>query len=92
MAINYLPNSSVPLNNETQFPVGQELILVFDNPIDLKTFKESCILFGPDFDITSGPDNAVWLNQSENANPFFLKSPGFNGFVDYLQHNFLLKC
>lgn len=91
MAINYLPNSSVPLNNETQFPVGQELILVFDNPIDLKTFKESCILFGPDFDITSGPDNAVWLNQSENANPFFLKSPGFNGFVDYDLKQYLVN-
>ena len=83
MAINYLPNSSVPLNNENQFPIGQEIILVFDNPVDLKTFKESCVLFGPDYDMTSGPDNALWLNQSEKSNPFFLKSPGFNGFVDY---------
>ena len=83
MAINFLSSESIPINNEDQFPVGQEIILVFDNPVDLKTFKECCILFGPDFDRTSGPDNSLWLNQSSGANPFFLKSPNFKGFVDY---------
>lgn len=83
MAINFVSSESIPLNNENQFPVGQEIILIFDNPVDLKTFKESCVLFGPDFDRTSGPNNSLWINQSSGANPFFLKSPGFKGFVDY---------
>ena len=83
MAINFVSSESIPLNTEDQFPVGQEIILVFDNPVDLKTFKECCILFGPDFDRTSGPDNSLWLNQSSGANPFFLRSPNFKGFVDY---------
>jgi hypothetical protein len=83
MAINFLSSESIPINNEDQFPVGQEIILVFNNPVDLKTFKECCALFGPDFDRTSGPENSLWLNKSSGANPFFLKSPGFKGFVDY---------
>lgn len=82
MAIQFLPTSSYPINNENGFPVGQEIILVFDKPVDLKTVKESFALYGPDFDRTSGPDNALWLNKSDAKNPFFLKSPNFKGFVD----------
>ena len=47
MAINFISSESIPINNENQFPVGQEIILIFDNPVDIKTFKESCVLFGP---------------------------------------------
>tara|TARA_Y100001937_G_C7118674_1_gene331415 strand:+ start:822 stop:2009 length:1188 start_codon:yes stop_codon:yes gene_type:complete len=83
MAINFISSESIPINNEDQFPVGQEIILVFDNPVDIKTFKECCILFGSDFDRTSGPDNSLWLNQSSGRNDFFLRSPHFKGFVDY---------
>lgn len=83
MAINFISSESIPINNENQFPVGQEIILIFDNPVDIKTFKESCVLFGSDFDRTSGPDNSLWLNQSSGKNDFFLRSPNFKGFVDY---------
>jgi hypothetical protein len=82
MAIQLLPNLSFPQNNEDQFPVGQQIFLLFDNAVDIKSVKESVILFGPDFDRTSGPNNALWINASTGENPFFLRSPGFKGFVD----------
>jgi len=82
MAIQLLPNLSFPQNNEDQFPVGQQIFLAFDNAVDLKSVKESVILFGPDFDRTSGPNNSLWINGSSGENPFFLRSPGFKGFVD----------
>lgn len=83
MAVNFLPTNSYPQNNEDNFPIGQELILVFTESIDLKQIKESFVLYGPDFDRTSGPHNALWLDGTSGENPFFLRSPGFNGFVDY---------
>lgn len=82
MAIQFLPSNSYPINNENGFPVGQEIILVFDKPVDIKSVRDSFALYGPDFDKTSGPDNALWLNNSDATNPFFLKSPNFKGFVE----------
>ena len=82
MSITLKVNESYPTNNESEFPVGQEIVLVFDRALDLKVAKDSVILFGPDFDTTSGPDNGLWLNRSNATNPFFLKSPGFSGFVE----------
>lgn len=40
------------------------------------------MLFGKDFDTSSGPNNALNLNISNGNNPFYLKSPGMNGFID----------
>jgi hypothetical protein len=40
------------------------------------------VLFGRDFDRSSGPDEALSLNTSDATNPFFLKSPGMQGFVE----------
>lgn len=82
MAIQLLPNLSFPQNNEDQFPVGQQIFLAFNNAVDLKSVKESVVLFGPDFDRSSGPNNSLWINASSGENPYFLKSPGFKGFVD----------
>lgn len=82
MAIQFSPTNSYPINNEDGFPIGQEIVLVFNKSIDLKAFKEAFVLYGSDFDRTSGPDNALWINQSSGTNPFFLKSPAFKGFVD----------
>ena len=48
----------------------------------MDTLKESCVLFGKDFDRTSGPNNSLWLNTSDATNPFFLRSPNFPGFVE----------
>ena len=83
MAIEFSTTASRPLNNEDNFPIGQEIILVFSEAADKKKLKESVVLFGKDFDRTSGPDNALWLNTSSGENPFFLRSPGFEGFADY---------
>jgi len=82
MAIVLKADESYPTNNEIEFPIGQEIVLVFDRAIDLKSAKESVIIYGPDSDITSGPDNGLWLNQSEGTNPFFLTSPAFKGYVE----------
>tara|TARA_E500000331_G_C17229201_1_gene701817 strand:- start:160 stop:1347 length:1188 start_codon:yes stop_codon:yes gene_type:complete len=82
MAITFIPANSFPQNSEDGFPVGQSFYLAFSNSVDLKTLKTSCILFGKDFDRSSGPDNALWVNNSDSTNPFFLKSPGHKGFVE----------
>ena len=83
MTIQFLSNVSYPQNNEDEFPVGQEIIFLFSESVDIKKIKESFVLYGQDFDRTSGPDNALWLNTQSGENPFFLRSPGFKGFVDY---------
>jgi hypothetical protein len=83
MPIQFAPTLSYPKNLEQGFPVGQSFFLIFSNVVDLERFKESCVLFGRDFDRTSGPDNALWLNSSDATTPFFLRSPGFGGFIDY---------
>ena len=82
MAITFQADQSYPTNEENQFPIGQEIVLVFNKPLDFKAAKESVILYGPDFDTTSGPDNGLWLNGSDGTNPFFLNSPNLKGFVD----------
>ena len=81
MTIQFLSNVSYPQNNEDEFPVGQEIIFLFSESVDIKKIKESFVLYGQDFDRTSGPDNALWLNTQSGENPFFLRSPGFKGFV-----------
>ena len=92
MAIQLLTDLSFPQNNETQFPIGQQFFLVFDSAVDLKSVKESVIIYGPDFDKTSGPNNALWINASSGENPYFLRSPGFKGFVDCDFESFILEA
>ena len=82
MAIQFLPANSYPTNNEDGFPIGQEIILVFNKSVDLKSFKEAFVLYGKDGDRTSGPDNALWVNPSSVESPFFLTSPEFKGFLE----------
>jgi hypothetical protein len=40
------------------------------------------VLFGKDFDTSSGPNNSLAVDLSTGNNPFFLKSPGMNGFIE----------
>lgn len=82
MAISFLPDKSYPQNLEDGFPVGQSFYLAFSNSVDLKLLKKSCVLFGKDFDTSSGPNNSLAVNLSTGENPFFLKSPGMNGFIE----------
>jgi hypothetical protein len=91
MAIVLKADESYPTNSETEFPIGQEIVLVFDRAIDLKTAKESVIIYGPDSDVTSGPDNGLWLNQSDGTNPFFLTSPMFKGYVSCEYSTYLVN-
>lgn len=90
MAITFKPENSYPQNQEDGFPVGQSFYLIFSNRVDLKKFKECCVLFGKDFDKSYGPDNSLWLNTSDATNPFFLRSPGFGGFIDYDIEEYLI--
>jgi len=90
MAITFKPENSYPQNQEDGFPVGQSFYLIFSNAVDLKKFKECCVLFGRDFDRSYGPDNSLWLNTSDATNPFFLRSPGFGGFIDYDIEGYLI--
>ena len=43
--------------------------------------KGNVILYGRDFDITSGPESATWIDSNTGNNPYFLSSPGFQGTV-----------
>lgn len=70
-----------PADGDTGIPVGQTLEVYFDRGVDLKTVSDSIVLFGSDFDQTSGPDNAIWIDKDTGNNKFFLSSPGFKGYV-----------
>lgn len=70
-----------PNDGDAGIPIGADLAITFENSIDLKSGKANVVLYGVDFDKTSGPDGAVWVDVSpKNAN--FLKSPGFSGIVE----------
>lgn len=71
-----------PANNSTGIPVGESIILDFDKGIDLNTANIYIVLYGRDFDQTSGADSVLYIDQDTGDNPFFLKSPGFNGLVE----------
>lgn len=70
-----------PNDGDIGIPVGQSLFVIFSNGIDLDTAKKNVVLYGPDFDLTSGPDQATWI-ESTGESPFFLKSPNFKGVVE----------
>jgi len=74
--------SVYPADNDSGIPTGATLKVVFDKGIDLESAKNSVVLFGADFDVTSGPQSAEWVNKSTSNDPFFLRSPGFKGIVD----------
>ena len=70
-----------PADNDTGIPVGETMAVYFDRGVDLKTAVESIVLYGADSDQTSGPDNAIWIDEHTGDNKFFLRSPGFKGLV-----------
>jgi len=73
-------SSVYPSNSATAVPIGAVIEITFSSGIDLSTAKNNVVVYGRDFDFTSGPDNAVYLNE-DGTNPDFLKSPGFKGVV-----------
>lgn len=70
-----------PADSDTGIPVGETLEVYFDRGVDLKTAMDSIVLFGNDSDMTSGPDNAIWIDGDTGNNKLFLSSPGFKGYV-----------
>ena len=72
-----------PATDQENVPVGEQIKLLFTRYVDEKTIKDNVVIFGPDFDRTSGPDNSVWINNRRGENPFYLRSPCFSGFVDF---------
>lgn len=73
--------STYPNNGDTGIPVGITIKLYFNYGVDEKSLKDSVALYGRDFDVTSGPDQAIWVNEKTGDNPFFLTSPGFKGLI-----------
>ena len=73
--------STYPNNGDTGIPVGITIKLYFSCGIDSETLKNSVVLYGRDFDFTSGPDTAIWVDKDTGDNPYFLSSPGFKGLI-----------
>jgi hypothetical protein len=73
--------STYPADKDSGIPIGISIEVQFDKGIDLEIAKGSVILYGADFDRTSGPEQAAWINLKTGENPFYLKSPGFRGTV-----------
>ena len=71
-----------PANNDINIPIGERLEIVFDRGLDLSTVKSNIVLYGADYDQTSGPDGAVWIDKDTGDNPYYLKSPGFKGIAE----------
>jgi len=73
--------SNYPSDTDIDIPVGITIKLYFDVGLDLETVKNSIVLFGRDYDQTSGPDQALWIDADTGNNKYWLSSPGFKGTV-----------
>lgn len=71
-----------PNDGATGIPAGATIQITFDQGIDPKSVGECIVVYGPDSDMTSGPESATWIDRDTGDNPFFLSSPGFAGAVD----------
>jgi hypothetical protein len=71
-----------PNDEATGVPVGATIQITFDQGVDLQSVKDCVVAYGPDYDQTSGPDSATWIDSDTGSNPFFLNSPGFTGTVE----------
>lgn len=70
-----------PANNDTGIPIGISLEVLFSHGVDIETVKNNIVLYGADFDQTSGPDGIIWTNEAVINQDKFLTSPGFTGIV-----------
>ena len=73
--------SNYPSDTDTGIPVGVTILCYFSVGVDLETVKNSIVMFGRDYDQTSGPDQAIWIDPDTGQNKFWLSSPGFKGTV-----------
>lgn len=72
-----------PSNEATGVPTGINILITFSNEIDEERAKKNIMVYGPDFDVTSGPDSTQWIDVEKGYNPYFLQSPGFKGDLQY---------
>jgi len=72
-----------PSDTATGVPIGIDILITFDSEIDEETARNNIMVFGADFDETSGPDSVKWVDPAIGYNPYFLNSPGFNGDLRY---------
>ena len=75
--------SIFPNDGQTSVPIRADIEITFDVGIDPNLALRNIALYGPDFDRTSGPDSALWIDGESGANPFFLTSPGYQGRVPF---------
>jgi len=71
-----------PADGDTGIPIGKTIEIIFDKGIDLISAQNHVVLYGNDFDQTSGPNSALWIDPDTGNNPYFLRSPGFKGLVE----------
>lgn len=71
-----------PADEDTGIPVGSVLYVDFDRGVDTSTCRNSVVLYGADTDTASGPNGAIWINQTQGTNPQYLHSPGFKGLAE----------
>ena len=82
MAVPVL-QSIYPNVDQTGIPIRADIEITFDVGIDLSSAIKNIAIYGPDFDRTSGPDSAMWIDGETGTNPYFLTSPGYQGTVPY---------
>ena len=73
--------SFYPNDLSTGIPIGASIVVIFDGPIDEERFRNNFYIFGPDFDLRTGPDLSRYLDSYGNQQAFFLQSPGYTGNV-----------
>jgi hypothetical protein len=74
--------TTYPADQDVGIPIGESIVLSFDRSIDPKTIKDFVVLYGADSDMTSGPDNSIWVDPNTGTDPFYLRSPGFKGVAE----------
>ena len=70
-----------PNDESTGIPIGAQILITFSEGVDLTSVKNNIVVYGRDYDVTSGSDSATWIDSKTGSNPYFLQSPGFTGLV-----------
>lgn len=75
--------SVFPSNEATSVPVGAKICITFDKSVDLESVKNNVVIYGEESEIMTGPNDTIWLSQSDIGETDFLKTVGFKGVVEY---------